>query len=142
MEIVEVKEATTNNLKIIQHLLGFLTNNKPTITLNNLDEIIMSPHTHLFFATDDEHVAGMLTLCLYRSPTGTKAWIEDVVVAKDFQGKGWGKKLVLHAIKFAQAIDANSILLTSNPTRITANKLYQNIGFEMRETNVYRIKLD
>jgi hypothetical protein len=32
-------------------------------------------------------------------------------------------------------------MLTSNPKRIAANKLYQAMGFERKETNVYRMKL-
>jgi hypothetical protein len=31
--------------------------------------------------------------------------------------------------------------LTSRPDRPAANRLYQRLGFEMRETNVYRLEL-
>lgn len=33
-------------------------------------------------------------------------------------------------------------MLTSNPTRIAANKLYQKLGFEQKQTNVYRMNLE
>ena len=35
-------------------------------------------------------------------------------------------------------LGAKTIDLTSRPSREAANRLYQRLGFEMRETNVYR----
>ena len=31
-------------------------------------------------------------------------------------------------------------MLTSRPSRVVANQLYQSLGFEKRETNVYKMK--
>ena len=70
-----------------------------------------------------------------------KAWIEDVVVAPAFQGRGIGKTLVEHAIRFAASAGADLLMLTSNPSRVAANRLYQALQFERKETNVYRMKL-
>ena len=36
---------------------------------------------------------------------------------------------------------ATTVDLTSRPSREAANRLYQRIGFEQRETNIYRYKL-
>ena len=73
-------------------------------------------------------------------PTGGKAWIEDVVVDETFRGQGLSKLLVAHAIEFTKSKGIPSLMLTSNPKRIAANKLYQAMGFERKETNVYRMK--
>ena len=82
----------------------------------------------------------MLTVGIYYSPTGGKAWIEDVVVDESFRGQGLSKLLVAHAVEFVKAKQVPSLMLTSNPKRIAANKLYQAMGFERKETNVYRMK--
>ena len=86
----------------------------------------------------------MTTLALYPCPTGWKAWIEDVVVDAQYRGKGYGKLLVNHAIDVirekAQTYGNLSLMLTSRPSRISANQLYQQLGFEKRETNVYKMK--
>ena len=43
-----------------------------------------------------------------------------------------------HAIEYAQECGALCIDLTSRPSRMEANEMYQKMGFEKRETNVYR----
>ena len=59
---------------------------------------------------------------------------------KGHGGKGVGKELMNHALNVAKELGAKSADLTSRPSREAANKLYQAIGFERRETNVYRYK--
>jgi len=88
------------------------------------------------------HIIGCASLCIYDSPTGRKASIEDVVVSSSFRGQGIGKALMEHVIDFARIdIELIDIHLTSRPHRIAANELYQSLGFERRETNVYRMKV-
>ena len=95
-----------------------------------------------FFLLADQEIAGMLTVGIYHSPTGGKAWIEDVVVDEKYRGQGLSKQLVTHAVRFVKEQGIPLIMLTSNPTRIAANKLYQKLGFEQKQTNVYRMNLE
>jgi len=44
------------------------------------------------------------------------------------------------AIDMSRKLDIKEVDLTSHPQRVAANKLYQKMGFEMRDTNVYRYK--
>ncbi len=101
------------------------------------------PNTVLFGARDSDTGAlqGILTLALFRIPTGLQARIEDVVVDEAARGKGVGKSLTDAAIGRARAAGARAIGLTSRPARKAANALYTSMGFERRETNVYRLKL-
>jgi ribosomal protein S18 acetylase RimI-like enzyme len=80
----------------------------------------------------------MLTLALFAIPTGVRAWIEDVVVDEDVRGGGVGALLVRRALDLAFESGARTVDLTSRPSREAANRLYQRLGFELRETNVYR----
>lgn len=82
-------------------------------------------------------IVGILTLVLYRVPTGIPARIEDLVVDESVRGQGIGEGLVRHAIRVAHESGADGVTLTSNPKRIAANKLYQKIGFKRWNTNVY-----
>mgnify|MGYP000013549106 FL=1 len=84
----------------------------------------------------------MLTVGIYHSPTGGKAWIEDVVVDEKYRGQGLSKQQVTHAVRSVKEQGIPLIMLTSNPTRIAANKLYQKLGFEQKQTNVYRMNLE
>jgi ribosomal protein S18 acetylase RimI-like enzyme len=84
---------------------------------------------------------GSLTLAVFRIPTGLRAWIEDVVVDESARGQGVGEALNRAALDRAAALGAVTVDLTSRPSRAAANRLYQRLGFEPRETNVYRYDL-
>ena len=139
-EIIEIKTYSTEYHEAMQRFLDQLTSNPMTLTEEIFNQLIASSNSHLFFLLKEEQIAGMLTVGIYYSPTGGKAWIEDVVVDESFRGQGLSKLLVTHAIEFVKAKQVPSLMLTSNPKRIAANKLYQAMGFERKETNVYRMK--
>lgn len=107
-----------------------------------LAAILASPTTTLLLAKDEGHIVGTLTLALFRIPTGLRAWIEDVVVDESARGKGAGEALTREAIRLASQAGARSVDLTSRPHRTAANRLYERLGFRLRETNVYRYELD
>lgn len=116
-----------------------LSSSSPPPSREQLDEIVSSPATQLLIARgDDGTILGSLTLVLFRIPTGLRAWIEDVVVDGEARGQGVGEALNRYAIDVAAERGARSVDLTSRPSREAANRLYQRLGFEPRETNVYR----
>ena len=67
-----------------------------------------------------------------------RAWIEDVVVTAAARGRGVGELLNREALRLARELGARTVDLTSRPEREAANRLYAKLGFERRETNVYR----
>lgn len=110
--------------------------------LATLDRIVGSDACHLLIARDDDGtVLGSMTLVVFPIPTGIRAWIEDVVVDVDARGRGVGEALNREAIELAHRLGARTVDLTSRPSREAANRLYQRIGFEPRDTNVYRYTL-
>ena len=124
-----------------ERLVPQLSSSSPPPGRDTLDEIVNSPTSVLFVAMLDGEIAGALTLATYRIPTGLKAWIEDVVVDETATRRGIGAALSEAAIAEARVRGAKSVDLTSRPSRETANRLYQRIGFELRDTNVYRFTL-
>ena len=82
-----------------------------------------------------------MTLAMFDIPTGRRAWIEDVVVDEDARGQGVGRLLNERALEIAKDAGAKTVDLTSRPSREAANRLYKRIGFEQRDTNVYRYKV-
>ena len=105
--------------------------------------MVKSPATVLFVARreDDRAIVGTLTLALFRIPTGLRAWIEDVIVDETAAGAGIGGKLTTAAIDRAKQAGARTVDLTSAPRREAANHLYEKLGFQRRETNVWRYDL-
>ena len=87
---------------------------------------------------DNRRIVGMLTLVVFRIPTGVRAWIEDVVVDERMRGRGVGEGLSQEAVRRATELGARTVELTSRPSREAANRLYQRLGFALRDSNVYR----
>ena len=138
--IIEIKTYSPEYHEAMQRFLNQLTTSPMVLTESMFHQLLASKNCHLFFIMKDEQIAGMLTVGIYYSPTGGKAWIEDVVVDETFRGQGLSKLLVAHAIEFVKSKQIPLLMLTSNPKRIAANKLYQAMGCERKETNVYRMK--
>ena len=140
MKIEGITSYSSNTKTIIDDFLKILVDRELSISEAMLKEIISSDSSHLFFAFDESDICmGMLTIGIYISPTGKKAWIEDVVVGEDYQGQGMGKKLMAFAVQFVKQQEVSLLTLTSNPARIAANNLYMKLGFEKKETNVYKM---
>lgn len=124
-------------------LLPLLTTSTPPPNPAEVDEIAASSATTLFVARDGEGgpIVGTLTLALFRIPSGIRAWIEDVIVSETVRGRGCGEDLTNAALDAARHAGARTVELTSRPSREAANRLYQRLGFQARETNVYRYEL-
>ncbi len=122
-------------------LIPQLSSSAPAPGRAGLEAIVNNPNSVLFLATIDGSIVGSLTLALYAIPTGLKAWIEDVVVDEAASRQGIGEALNQAAIEEARRRGSKDVSLTSRPSREAANRLYQRIGFQQRETNVYRYKL-
>lgn len=123
----------------LQALLAQLTSSPVALTEERLRAVIDNPASHLYLLEEGDAVVGMLTLGCYHSPTGSKAWIEDVVVDHSRRGLGYGRQLVAHAIEEAKRLGVEQLMLTSNPAREAANRLYRAMGFDRKETNCYRM---
>jgi len=138
VKISQPSEADAVTLDAVNQLLPQLSSSAPPLSVDRLRELILSRSVHLYIAREDQEVLGMLSLVLFPIPTGMRAWVEDVVVDEKARGKGIGKALSEHALKEALRLGAMTVDLTSRPSRVAANLLYQRVGFTKRETNVYR----
>ena len=138
--LIELTEMKPGYLASINNLLLQLSDSIYTITEEELNTLLSSSQSHLHVLESDGQFIGMTTLCLYQCPTGWKAWIEDVIVDRNFRGKGYGKLMVRKAMEECKNRGNVTLMLTSRPSRIVANQLYQSLGFEKRETNVYKMK--
>lgn len=144
MLIEKVTEVSDELLAASSRLILQLAPEKIPPTQDELTAILNSPVTSLLVArpsNESHEIAGILTLIIYRVPTGARAVIEDVVVDEHYRNKGIAKAMMTRAIELARAAGADNISLTSNPKREAANLLYQRMGFQRRETNLYILRL-
>jgi ribosomal protein S18 acetylase RimI-like enzyme len=136
VEIEIVHTATDEIVAGINRIMPQLSKSAPPMTVAELQEICTNDT--VFIARRDGEVVGSLTLVVFRIPTGLRAWIEDVVVDEAARGLGIGESLNLAAIRRTDELGCRTLDLTSRPSRVAANKLYQKLGFKARDTNIYR----
>ena len=145
--VEEATESTPELVEALARLVPQLSRSSPPPTAEQLAEMVAAPGTVLLVARlggeGEEQglggdIVGTLTLVLFRIPTALRAWIEDVVVDESARGAGVGEALTLAALERAADAGARTVDLTSRPSREAANRLYTRLGFELRETNVYR----
>lgn len=147
---VELITAATPELhEAMGRLLPQLSRSAAPMSEADVERFLSQSSVHLFVfraemadADGNNPILGMLSLATFEIPTGVRAWVEDVVVDEAARGQGAGLALVEAAIEHAKTIGARTVDLTSRPTREAANRLYQRAGFQLRETNVYRVTLE
>lgn len=142
MEIVELHKITVDEAAQVISLMYQLNPDIP-VTPEMVRRTVEAPGTHFFALRDGSKIVGCASLCVFDSPTGRKAHVEDVVVASAYRGKGLGRRLLEHLLAFARTrLGPADIFLTSRPQRVAANELYRSLGFWQKETNVYTIKVN
>lgn len=145
MSEVDISIAATVDDELVEafaRLIPQLTSSSTPPDADVLRQLVDGPDTDLLVARVDDAIVGSLTLAFYLIPTGLKAWIEDVVVDDAARGRGIGRLLNEAALERARTRGAKNVSLTSRPSREAANRLYQRIGFQVRDTNTYRFDLD
>jgi ribosomal protein S18 acetylase RimI-like enzyme len=141
--VVEAIDAVTPELVAsLNALLPQLSASAEALTFGDVDAIVNSAASTLFVARDDDAIVGTLTLVIFSIPSGVRAWIEDVVVDEAARGEGVGEALMASALALARSRGVRTVDLTSRSSREAANALYVKLGFELRETNVYRFLIE
>lgn len=106
-----------------------------------LNNALNDANVHVYVIRDGGHIVATGTLCIKHTLEFTIADIEFVVVSSKCRGRGYGKELMTAMIEAAKKMNVHHIQLTSNPARVAANRLYQELGFERYGTNCYKLGL-
>lgn len=96
---------------------------------------------HLYTIRDASHIVASACLCIAHSTEMRLGFIESVCVSGKMRGQGLGRQIMEHIISEARRMEVQKLHLTSHPSRVAANGLYQSLGFELRDTNDYRMVL-
>ena len=136
-----IKVATSADVQAIASLVAQLSSSAASFSRSDLEAMLTDPATTLFATRVGGEIVGITTVVIFRAATGVRAFIDDVVVMPTYRGQRLGDALVRAAIQHAASLGVQKIDLTSRPSREAANRLYQRLGFERRQTNVYRLTL-
>jgi ribosomal protein S18 acetylase RimI-like enzyme len=135
IEIVEVLDDAVR--AAVERLLPQLSRSA-TFDEQTLAWVVAHEATTLFVARLGDDVVGALTLVTYPLPTGLRAHVDDVVVDDAVRGRGVGEALVRAALDRAVQVGARTVDLTSRPSRESAIRLYERVGFVRRDSTLFR----
>ena len=141
IEVSPARRVDDALIAAFNRLIPQLSRSAAVPTPDLIREIVEAQSNTVLIARDqreDGRIVGLLTLVVFRIPTGVRAWIEDVVVDEAVRGRGVGEALSQEAVRRALGLGARTVELTSRPSREAANRLYERLGFVRRDSNVYR----
>jgi GNAT superfamily N-acetyltransferase len=143
MRIEAVTEVTPQIHAALARLLPQLNARLPVPTTQRLQRIIDDPAVTLLVAMEGDEIIGTSTVIVYSTPFWIKARLDEVVVDESVRGKGVGEALVKACLEIGRERGAEVAELQSgrDPERAAAHRLYERIGFKLRETDVFRIEL-
>jgi ribosomal protein S18 acetylase RimI-like enzyme len=141
-----IERVTTFSPEIVRVISNFadkLGGNHQPFTDESLHEIVDSSQSFLFIArhVPTQQVAGMIMEVIYRIPYTKKSYIDDLFIDETFRKMGIATKLMQKALDAAREHHAAYIDFTAQPHRVAGNSLYEKLGFQKRDTNVYRLRI-
>ena len=143
MRVEAVTEASEEVLAALSRLLPQLNPTLPAPDMERLRRMVADPAVTLLVARDGRAIVGTTTVIVYTTPFWIKARLDEVVVDAAARGSGVGEALVRAALDVGRRHGAQVAELQSGrgPNRAAAHRLYERLGFKIRETDVFRIEL-
>lgn len=131
-------KVTSEVVEAFSRLLPQLSRSAPPLGQAELEAVVNCPVNTVLLARSGGAIIGTLTLVMFPLPSALRAWIEDVVVDESARGQGTGETLTREALRIAREAGARTVDLTSRPSREAAGRLYERLGFSIRDSRVYR----
>jgi GNAT superfamily N-acetyltransferase len=103
-----------------------------------LEQMVADPGAILLVAESATVVVGMLALVVFRTPTGLRARIEDLVVDEEIQDQDVTERLLKRALKTAANRGARTVDVNGLEAKSGIGRVYEQLGFERLSSNVYR----
>ena len=143
MRIEAVTHLTAEIHEALGRLLPQLNAKLGVPDADRMRRMLDDPDVVLLIARDGERIVGTTTVVVYTTPFWIKARLDEVVVDQSARRKGVGEALVKAALDVGRERGAQIAELQSGrgPTREAAHRLYERIGFQVRDTDVFRISL-
>lgn len=142
MKIVELTTYLEEYVKGLDALMRELSD-VAEVTGERVRMVIDTPNMHQYAVFDEDGLmVGCATLCVCHTPEKVIGFVEAVVVAAECRGHHLGRRLMERVLSDAKGFGVQEIHLTSRPQRVAANGLYQALGFDKKETNVYQLKIE
>jgi ribosomal protein S18 acetylase RimI-like enzyme len=147
--ILESSDATEKNMERINRMLEIVRTAHRPMSREDLLTDLNTPGLYYIGVFDGNRIVGMATLSVVPRAAGGLLVLElnDVARLPNMKGRGVGDALMQCVITTAQRIVRKKkmpakITLTSNPSRVAAQRLYQKYGFRPRNTVVFQCRVE
>ncbi|QWB24560.1 MULTISPECIES: GNAT family N-acetyltransferase [Streptomyces] len=137
-----IREPSEELLDAFGRLLPQLSTTARPLDRAAVDRLVSCDANTVLVARSGGAIVGTLTLVLLPLPSGLRGRVEDVVVDDAARGQGIAGLLIEEALRLARRAGARTVDLTSRPDRAAANRLYERLGFQARESTVHRYTVD
>jgi ribosomal protein S18 acetylase RimI-like enzyme len=136
-----VREAKESDLSAIESLTKELIKtfgNKKDIDIRYAVDnckIFINDSSSCFFVVElNKTIVGFINVTIRKTilHQGLSGLIDELVVAKEFRGKGIGYQLVLAAIRKCRQLGCCEFEVSTEKTNIKAREFYKKCGFEER----------
>jgi ribosomal protein S18 acetylase RimI-like enzyme len=145
---MSIQKATLNELNFLTELFdSYRVFYKQESDLEGarafLKERLINEDSVVFIAYDESNPVGFVQLYpTFSSVSMKKSWIlNDLYVNASARKKGFGEKLIKKAIEFAEETGAKGVSLETGHDNVTAQRLYEKIGFKKESNNFYYFSL-
>ncbi|WP_329553954.1 GNAT family N-acetyltransferase [Streptomyces sp. NBC_00696] len=142
VQVEVAREATEELVGAFGRLLPQLSSTAVPLDRAAVERLVSCATNTVLVARAEGTIVGTLTLVMSPGPSGLRGRVEDVVVDSAARGRGIAALLLDEALRTARAAGARTVDLTSRPDRTAANRLYERLGFRVRESTVYRFPLE
>ncbi|MEV6110150.1 GNAT family N-acetyltransferase [Streptomyces sp. NPDC051940] len=132
------REASDELVDAFARLLPQLSSTAEPLDREAVERMVACDANTVLVARAGDAIVGTLTLVLLPLPAGLRGRVEDVVVDSAARGQGVAGLLTEEALRIAREAGARTVDLTSRPDRAAANRLYERLGFQVRQSTVYR----
>ena len=142
MEGILVRKARKSDWSVIKELLAELISAMDDtecidirIARRTWEHLLKDARSHFLVAATRGTPVGFIHFTvrqtvLHRSPS---AMIDELVVTKEYQGKGIGKQLVLASIEKCKQLGCCEVEVSTEKTNVKASRFYKKCGFNKRE---------
>lgn len=142
VHVYRLGEAGDTEVAALAHLLPQVSSRAGPLTSERVAFVVTNPSTHIVVASLNGTIVGMALLLVCTTLAGQFGFVEEVAVDASVRRRHVATNLMLCLLTLAKELGLDFVELTSRPSREAANGLYQALGFERRETNVYRHRLE
>ena len=141
VDVELLTEVDDETAEAVARLVPQVSSRVTEVSGDRVRAVAAGPASCIVVARVAGRVVGSATLLTLVTLVGSFGYVEEVIVDASMRGRGIGRHLMTGVVEAARSKGLDFVELTSRSSREAANRLYQSLHFDRRETNVYRLNL-